>query len=145
MRHPLYVFSQVECEDERLKFTLTDPDDLIEWVNVINDSARSLKKRSATLKKPSSNAKPIKRDQIKTILRENKKGQKRPASHADSPGPSPGKLRRFFNVSGRLDEIVDYLSPSRASTPVSPLRRLNISTKSEASAIILRNYLLRNC
>jgi len=135
------LYAQVDCEEESLKFTLTDPDDLIEWVNVINESAKSLKKRSATLKKPSSNARPLKRDQIKTILKENnKRGVKRSAAAGpglleSSPGPSPGKLRRFFNISGRLDELVDYLSPSnktrsqKSSTPISPLRRLNLSDR----------------
>ncbi len=93
----------------------------MEWVRVINDSAKNLKKRSATLKKPSSNVQPMRREQIKNILRANKKGTKRsatstPSSISDSSAPSPGKLRRFLNISDRLDELVNYLSPSPRRT-----------------------------
>lgn len=117
------------CEEEFIRFTLTDPDDLIEWVRVINDSAKSLKTRSATLKKPSSNIQPMRREQIKNILRANKKGTKRPASTTPSgdasPGmaPSPGKLRRFLNISDRLDELVNYLSPIRTNRSPTRTRR----------------------
>lgn len=106
---------QVECESEHIRFTLTDPDDLIEWVKTINEASKSLKRRSATLKKPSSNARPIRKEQIKNILKENKRGTKRAATPLESPTPTPGKLRRFLNISDRLDELVNYLSPARHS------------------------------
>lgn len=75
------------------------------------------------MKKPSSNAQPLRKEQIKDIIKANKKGIKRRASEPlskideDSPGPSPGKLRRFLNISDRLDELVNYLSPPIRQSP----------------------------
>lgn len=106
---------KVSCEGELLKFTLTDPDDLLDWVRIINDSSRALKTRSATLKKPSSNAKPLRKEQIKDIVKRKKRGIKRSRDPEGSPAPTPGKLRRFMNISEKLDQIVEYFSPTKTN------------------------------
>lgn len=106
---------KVSCEGELLKFTLTDPEDLLDWVRIINDSSRALKTRSATLKKPSSNAKPLRKEQIKDIVKRKKRGVKRSRDPEGSPAPTPGKLRRFMNISEKLDQIVEYFSPTKTN------------------------------
>ncbi|ODM97662.1 putative protein tag-52, partial [Orchesella cincta] len=107
------IYAEVACEGEILKFTLMEPDDLQDWVTTINESSRALKTRSATLKKESSNTKPLRKEQIKDIVKRKKRGIKRGRSE-ESPAPTPGKLRRFMNISERLDQLVDYFSPTKS-------------------------------
>jgi len=144
------AWPQIDCENESVKFTMSDPSKISDWVVQINESSQNLKRRSATLKKPSSNARPMRRQQIKNVIRDQKRatrGVKRSLSMTSldpSLAPSPGKLRRFFNIPERLNEIVERLSPRKSQSPLSSVT-VSASPKPKKKKVPGRSMSYRVC